>query len=86
MLDLVPEGGVWVDLGCGTGSNAEFMSELGKLKSFKKVYLVDLSTSLLAVARKRIKENGWTNVEVRRKSRNFSSILSCTYSDDFIGC
>lgn len=40
------------------------MDRLGKLKDFTKVYIVDLSPSLLAVARERVKSNGWTNVEV----------------------
>lgn len=57
----VPDGGVWVDLGGGTGANLEnFGPPIGKLA---KVYVVDLSPSLLEVARKRIDRNGWTNVE-----------------------
>ncbi len=57
----VPEGGVWVDLGGGTGANLEnFGPEIEKLR---KVYLVDLTPSLLEVARKRIAGRGWTNVE-----------------------
>ena len=57
----VPEGGVWVDLGGGTGANLEnFGPQISKLD---KVYVVDLSPSLLEVARKRIDEHGWTNVE-----------------------
>ena len=57
----VPEGGVWVDLGGGTGANCEFLGEeIGRLA---KVYVVDLSRSLLDVAKKRIAKHGWTNVE-----------------------
>jgi len=57
----VPSGGVWVDLGGGTGSNLErFGDRIGMLR---KVYLVDLSSSLLEVARQRIAARGWTNVE-----------------------
>jgi S-adenosylmethionine-diacylgycerolhomoserine-N-methlytransferase len=56
----VPEGGVWIDLGAGTGENAEHLGEnLGKLKT---MYLVDLSASLLEQARRRVEERGWTNV------------------------
>jgi len=40
------------------------MDKLGKLSQFSKVYIVDLSTSLLEVARKRKEQNGWKNVEV----------------------
>lgn len=57
------EGEVWVDMGCGTGANIEFLgSDLNKLK---KVYLVDLTTSMLRVANKRIQDNHWDNVETR---------------------
>lgn len=56
-----PEGGVWVDLGGGTGANLEnFGPEISRLK---QVYVVDLSSSLLAVARDRCRARGWTNVE-----------------------
>jgi S-adenosylmethionine-diacylgycerolhomoserine-N-methlytransferase len=56
-----PENAIWVDMGCGTGSNLDFFGP--RLASLKQVYLVDLSPSLLKVARQRIAQNGWTNVE-----------------------
>lgn len=56
--------GVWVDLGAGTGYNVELMAEAGLLSGFQRVYLVDLSPSLLAQAKQRITERGWTNVQV----------------------
>lgn len=56
----IPAGGVWVDLGAGTGANAEYFGE--GISSLKKVILVDLSQSLLNVAEQRIKDHGWTNV------------------------
>lgn len=56
-----PKGGIWVDLGGGTGSN---LDEIGpRIKDFKKVYLVDLTPSLVEVAKQRIADRGWTNVE-----------------------
>ncbi len=65
MREMQPkEGEVWVDMGCGTGANVEFLGE--KLKDLKKVYLVDLTDSMLRVAKKRIETNGWTNVETRQ--------------------
>ena len=64
LLDRVPSGGIWVDLGGGTGFNIEHMAKLGKLKQFSKIYLVDLCPSLLEIARKRIEDNQWTNVEI----------------------
>jgi S-adenosylmethionine-diacylgycerolhomoserine-N-methlytransferase len=55
------ERGVWVDLGDGTGSNLKFLG--ARRDSVPKVYLVDLSPSLLVVAAKRGQERGWKNVE-----------------------
>jgi S-adenosylmethionine-diacylgycerolhomoserine-N-methlytransferase len=62
LFDLLPDspGGIWVDLGCGTGENAEHWGE--RLKSLQRAYLVDLSSSLLKVAEQRVTERGWTNV------------------------
>ena len=57
----VPEGGVWVDLGGGTGANLEPIG--GELHRLRQVYLVDLCDSLLAVARNRSVARGWQNVE-----------------------
>ena len=57
----LPEDGVWVDMGGGTGSNLEYVGE--KLSRLRKVYIVDLSPSLLRVARQRIESRGWNNVE-----------------------
>ncbi len=57
----VPENGVWVEMGGGTGSNLEFLGE--RISRLSKVYVVDLAGSLLAVARQRAAERGWTNVE-----------------------
>lgn len=56
-----PEGGTWVDLGGGTAANLEFLGErLGRLG---RVLVVDLSPSLLNVARQRIQARGWPQVE-----------------------
>lgn len=57
----VPEGGVWVDMGGGTGANLEFIAE--RIPQLNRVYLVDLATSLLAVAEKRFERNGWQHVK-----------------------
>ncbi len=56
-----PSGAVWVDLGGGTGSNLEYFGQ--QLNRLNKVYVVDLSTSLLKVAARRAQEHGWDNVE-----------------------
>ncbi len=52
---------LWCDMGGGTGSNLNFFgANIGELK---KVYVVDLATSLLKVAGERMEANGWTNAE-----------------------
>ena len=57
----VPEGGVWVDMGGGTGSNLTALGD--RLSCLAKAYVVDLSPSLLEVARQRAIDRNWTNVE-----------------------
>ncbi len=56
----VPEGGVWVDLGGGTGANLEFIRE--SIPRLGKAYVVDLATSLLSVASQRFAKNSWNHV------------------------
>lgn len=56
----VPAGGVWVDLGAGTGENAEHWGE--RIGQLGHGYLVDLSSSLLKVAEVRIQQRGWSNI------------------------
>ena len=56
-----PQGGVWVDMGGGTGSNLEYIGE--PLSRLDKAYVVDLAPSLLSVAQRRIADRGWSNVE-----------------------
>lgn len=58
----IPEDGVWVDMGGGTGANLEYLAN--SIHRLRKVYVVDLARSLLTVAAKRAKERGWSNVEV----------------------
>jgi S-adenosylmethionine-diacylgycerolhomoserine-N-methlytransferase len=62
MWDALPiaDGAVCVDMGGGTGANLEFLGE--RIRQFQKIYIVDLSKSLLQVAQRRIEERGWTNV------------------------
>jgi S-adenosylmethionine-diacylgycerolhomoserine-N-methlytransferase len=56
----IPDDGVWVDLGGGTGSNQELLGP--RIAAARKVYIVDLSASLLKVADQRIARHGWSNV------------------------
>ncbi|KAH8691236.1 hypothetical protein BGW36DRAFT_431791 [Talaromyces proteolyticus] len=56
---------IWVDIGGGTGYNIEAMNRFLPVDQFfSHVYLVDLSPSLLEVARKRFERLGWKNVSV----------------------
>lgn len=55
--------GIWIDMGGGTGINVQNMADQGRLDEFSKIYIVDLTPSLLGVARERIEKNGWKNVE-----------------------
>ncbi len=57
----VPPGGTWIDMGGGTGANLECLGE--RISQLGKIYLVDLSPSLLAKARQRIAARGWKNTE-----------------------
>lgn len=70
LVDL-PEGGVWVDLGGGTGANLEFAGE--RLRGLSCVHIVDLCAPLLEVADERIRKNGWRNVStVAADATNFA--------------
>ena len=59
---------VWVDMGAGTGYNCEIMNTEIMMKDsslpslFSKVYLVDLSTSLLKQAQERINQKSWNEI------------------------
>jgi len=55
-----PDGGVWVDLGAGTGANLDFAGDT--VPRLKEVILVDLSPSMLRVAEQRIAQRKWSNV------------------------
>ncbi len=79
----LPENGVLLDMGGGTGYNLEFLGD--RIHELRKVYLVDLSTSLLEIARKRIDDRGWTNVEaieadVTQFTPEESSVDAVTFS------
>lgn len=63
-LSSTPGEMVWVDLGGGTAENISMMETYMDLKKFKKVYVVDLCTSLCEQARAKVASKGWTNVEV----------------------
>ena len=63
---------IWVDIGGGTGYNIEAMQTYVDVPTFfEKVYLVDLSPSLLEVARKRFERLGWDVEIVCQDARAF---------------
>lgn len=55
----VNKGCVWVDLGGGTASNVEYFSKSISKDWFSAVYVVDLTPSLVKVAKKRVEDNNW---------------------------
>ena len=57
------EGGIWVDMGGGTGANLVMLGDQAVMQ-FAKIYLVDLCAPLMEVARRRCAERGWHHVEV----------------------
>ena len=56
-------GGIWVDMGGGTGANLDMMGD-EVVMSYAKIYVVDLCAPLMEMARRRCAERGWHNVEV----------------------
>ena len=58
-----PEGGVWLEMGCGTGQCMEYLGD--RIHRLSKVYLIDLSPSLLARAQERVDRCRWSNAECR---------------------
>ncbi|MBX2796422.1 MAG: class I SAM-dependent methyltransferase [Myxococcales bacterium] len=56
------DGGVWIDYGTGTGLNLEGAAE--QIPRLKKVYAVDISSSMLQASARRIARHGWRNVEL----------------------
>ncbi|MGD9720178.1 MAG: class I SAM-dependent methyltransferase [Pirellulales bacterium] len=80
-----PPGARWLDLGGGTAANLEFLGK--RLQEIEQVYVVDLSASLLAVAKQRVLAHGWQNVELVRADAaqfeppgNTVDVVSCSYS------
>lgn len=64
MMSLLPTapGAHVVDMGAGTGSNIGHLDERRR-KECRRITLVDVSASMLDVARRRVERSGWDNVE-----------------------
>lgn len=92
-----PPGGVWVDMGGGTGANLEYFAGKGtgdrgqvtdgRLAGLSKIYVVDLSGSLLEVAGQRARDKCWSNVEPTqadattfRPAEGLADVVTFSYS------
>jgi S-adenosylmethionine-diacylgycerolhomoserine-N-methlytransferase len=78
-------GARWIDLGGGTAANLEYLGD--RLGQLERVFVVDLSNSLLGVAKKRLDARGWRNVElICADAGQFEppavqvDVVSCSYS------
>lgn len=56
-----PKGGHWIEMGGGTGRNLEYLQH--RIDQLDRVSLVDLSSSLLVQAKRRLQRNNWQNVQ-----------------------
>ena len=61
----MPENGVWVDMGGGTGDNVLQVAD--SARKLSEIHVVDLSQSLLDVAAKRLEDAGLTNAHVHNQ-------------------
>lgn len=76
---------IWVDIGGGTGYNIEAMQAYLDVPTFfEKIFLVDLSPSLLQVARRRFNRLGWDVEIVCQDARTFrlEDYMRRFYADD----
>ena len=81
----VSEGQSWLDIGAGTGRNAERWGD--RIANFSTATLLDLSSSLLKVADERIAGQGWNNVKtVHADATTYDApdesfdLVTCCYS------
>lgn len=57
-------GEIWADFGGGTGANFETIAD--QVSKLRQVHLLDLSPSLLDVARHRVQWRGWSGFEIHQ--------------------
>lgn len=83
-LPLSP-GAVWIDLGGGTAHN--LLHAGAALHSLRQVYVVDITPSLLDVARQRCAEQSWSNVTIIEGDATSvwlpsgcADVVTCSYS------
>jgi ubiquinone/menaquinone biosynthesis C-methylase UbiE len=65
-IDLLGDldGATVLDVGCGTGRNLPFLVE--RVGPSGKIVALDYSEGMLEQARRRVRANGWTNIEILR--------------------
>lgn len=77
--------GVWIDFGAGTGSALDYLTN-EQIHNYEKIYLVDLSPSLLQQAQEKVLKRGLTNVETVTSEINqfnppeFCDLVTFSYS------
>lgn len=78
-------GAVWIDLGGGTAHN--LLHAGAALRSLHQVYVVDITPSLLDVARQRCAEHSWSNVTIMEGDATgvwlpsgIADVVTCSYS------
>ncbi len=78
-------GAVWIDLGGGTAHN--LLHAGAALRDLAQVYVIDLTPSLLAQARRRCAQEGWTNVQIVEGDATrvelpdgIADIVTCSYA------
>lgn len=83
-LPLRP-GAVWIDLGGGTAYNLTHAG--ARLTTLNRVYVIDLTPSLLDIARCRCRVSGWTNVNIIEGDATavtlptgIADVVTCSYS------
>lgn len=60
----INQGALVVDMGGGTGANLDFLPR-ALHEQLTRWYIVDLSSSLLKIARRRVTDEGWSHVDIR---------------------
>lgn len=80
----IPDEAVMVELGAGTGFNLELLGD--RVSHMRQAHLVDLSPSLLKIARRRIEKLGFANVHLHEADATVFSlpqpvdVVICSYS------
>jgi S-adenosylmethionine-diacylgycerolhomoserine-N-methlytransferase len=84
ICELRPKG-IWVDFGAGTGACLDYLTD-EQIQAYDKIYLVDLSESLLKKAKEKIEARGLTNIETVASDilnfhpAEFCDIITFSYS------